>query len=316
MLIGARPFRRPYGFITDASAARFMDGIAGRITIDPAAQASPGRPDVTVKSDLKARVKSTGRVAIKSLDWSVRCPDPGVFGGLRARTLLAWPERMHWIDLPDDPALPALASLANQKGQWQMLRYVPLRRATLLHHSRDRAPHIVKVKRPDRAREAGFRPLAAQAALGASPGFGMPHLQALDAAGCLRISLCPGTPLSGGFPADLRATLRRIGDLHARLHDALSLVDFDLCHAGDAAADIARFLVSLPDDLAANADRAVCQEAYLQGYHDRRVLPDAETLRWHRAQAVAKRLLVYLRKDQANPSRIDRLVAQIESVPA
>jgi hypothetical protein len=373
---------RPWAFVTEGSAARFLDRIAAAIAADTAAQDILHGPEPSVMSDLKARVKSSGNVAIKALYWSVRCADPKSFGGLRARTLLAGPDHLRWIDMPNDPALPELARLAALPGCWRMLRYVPLRRATVLHEPPGKAaPYIIKLKRPDRAREAAGRLRAAQLGLGPDPGFGMPQLLGQDKRGTFQISLCAGTPLSHGFVMDLHTTMRRVGQMHAQLHaaqplglpaatsssandnlalagalmpgiadklapstallrdrpllaepvlchgdfstgqilqadDALSLVDFDLCHVGEAAADIARFLVSLPEDLPAGADAQSCAAAYLEGYRARRALPDAGSLRWHRVQAVIDRLLVCLRKDQADPSRIDRLLAQIEGVPA
>ncbi len=378
----SQPIQHPYAFLTDGSAGRFMDSIARAISRDADAQALLGHPQAEVMSDLKARVKSSGKPAIKSLYWSVRCPDAAVWGGLRARTLLADPTRMQWIDLSDDPSLPTLATLVPQPGRWRMLRYVPLRRATLFHQPVTGAARIVKLKRPDRAAEATGCLAAARAALGPNPGFRMPDLLMPGTEGSFALSVCRGTPIGHCFPPDASDLLRRIGRMHARLHcadpssmsegrpvaamdclalsaalmphigagiaslrrllrnrpsvaapvlchgdfgleqilhddGALSLVDFDLCHAGDAAADIARFLVALADDLPNGIDPRVAEAKYLKGYAEVRTLPDTARMRWFRAEAVAARMLVCLRKDQAHPCRIGRLLAQIDAlVPA
>ena len=378
MLTDPQPTLRPYAFVTDGSAGSFMDNVARAISRDASAQDLLCRPQAEVMSDLKARAKSSGKPAIKSLYWSVRCPDATAWGGLRARTLLADPTCLRWIDLADDPSLPALASLIHRPGHWRTLRYVPLRRATFLHQPVAGPARIVKLKRPDRAAEAAARLAATLAALGPDPGFDIPRLLALGADGSFALSLCHGTPIGIGLPHDAPGLLRRIGRMHARLHcadpsllpkglpvaaldcltlsaallpdlasrlgplmarlghrpgvappvlchgdfgleqilhddGALSLVDLDLCHAGDAAADIARFLVALADDQPDGVDPAVAEANYLDGYAEVRTLPDPARMRWFRAGAVAARLLVCLRKDQTHGGRIGRLLAQIDA---
>lgn len=377
MLTLAPPGLRPYAFLTDGSPGRFMDDIALAISSDAQAQKLLSNPQAEVVSDLKARVKSSGKPVVKALYWSVRCRDPGAWGGITARTLLADPGRMDWIDLPHDPALLALADLHTEPGHWQILRYVPLRRATLLHQPASGPPVIIKVKRPDRAADAASRLTAAQAALGQFPGFAIPRLLDTRADGTFALSLCRGTPLSAGFPDDAPGLMRRIGQMHASLHrtvpvglppgrhspaadildlaaalrpalcrflapvtrllrsrprpsapvlchgdlgfdqilhenGVLSLVDFDLCHAGEAAADIAHFLVALAGNPPPGLPAAVAEAAYLDGYAELRALPDWDRLHWFRTEAVAARLLVCLRKDQAQPQQVARLLSHIE----
>jgi Phosphotransferase enzyme family len=372
----APPTLRPYAFLTDGSPGRFMDDVALAISSDAQALKLLDNPQAEVVSDLKTRVKSSGKPAVKALYWSVRCPDPGTWGRMQARTLLADPDRMDWIDLPQDPALPALADLHTEPGHWQILRYVPLRRATLLHRSASGPPVIIKVKRPDRAKDAAGRLTAAQAVLGQFPGFAIPRLLDTRADGTFALSLCRGASLSAGFPDDVPGLMRRIGQMHASLHitvpvglppgshspatdildlaaalhpalcrllapltqllrsrprpsapvlchgdlgfdqilhenGAMSLVDFDLCHAGEAAADIARFLVALAGNPPPGLPAAVAEAAYLDGYAELRALPDRDRLHWFQTEAVAARLLVCLRKDQAQPQQITRLLSQI-----
>lgn len=377
MLTLAAPALRPYAFLTDGSPGQFMDHVAVAIASDAKAMELLSNPQAEIVSDVKARVKSSGKPVVKTLYWSVRCHDPGAWGGMQARTLLADPDRMDWIDLPYDPALPALANLQAESGHWQVLRYVPLRRATLLHRPASGPPVIIKVKRPDRAADATGRLTAAQAALGQFPGFGVPRLLDTRIDGTFALSQCLGTPLSAGFPDDVPDLMRRIGQMHACLHrtvpvglpqgchspaadildlaaalrpalcrplaplrwllrsrprpsapvlchgdlgfdqilhenGVLSLVDFDLCHAGEAAADIAHFLVALAGNPPPGLPAAVAEAAYLDGYTELRALPDWDRLHWFRTEAVVARLLVCMRKDQAQPQQVARLLSHIE----
>lgn len=93
----------------------------------------------------------------------------------------------------------------------------------------------------------------------------------------------------------------------------ISLVDFDRAHAGDAAMDIARFLVALADQPLAGLDIATAQNSYLSGYAEMRPLPQTRRLQWCLAEVAVARLLVLLRKDLASPARVDRLVSMIRS---
>lgn len=372
MLIPTPPFR-PYAFLREGSAGRWMDQVARAIASDARARAILSRPEARVTSDLKARVKSSGTLAIKALYWSVHCPDPRAWGGIRARTLLADPCGMTWIDLPRDPALPALAGLMAQPGSWQVLRYVPLRRATLLHQPPDGPARIVKVKRPDRATDAARRLQAAQAALGNGQPFTIPRLLETGPEGIFALSLCPGVALAAGARVDPLCLLAQIGQMHARLHmaptaglppddagsavqdldltaallhdhmprlaplipqlrdrpspsepvlchgdfgfdqilqdaDSLSLVDFDRCHAGEAAADIARFLVTLIERPPAGLTSPAAKAAYLDGYAQVRALPGRNRLTWFVTEAAATRLLVRLRKDLALAPQMQKLL--------
>lgn len=374
------PPLRPYAFLATGSAGRLMDRVARAIADDAPAQALLSNRQAQIMSDIKTRVKSSGSPAIKSMYWSVRCPDPDVWGGMRARTLVAGPDLMDWLDLPQDPALPMLAAFRSMPGLCQVLRYVPLRRATLLHRPATGPARIVKVKRPDRAADAARRLAAANMALGTAQAFTIPRLLDTHPDGTLVLSLCPGTSLGTGLARNGTGLLRRIGRMHAALHacppaalpheqpgdatdslaltaalrpglipaliplthllrdrpapsdpvlchgdlgfdqmlldgDSLSLVDFDLCHAGEAAADIARFLVVLTEAPPPGLTAAVAEAAYLGGYAETRALPAPARLHWFRTEALAARLLICLRKDQS--PQIARLLSLINSrVPA
>jgi hypothetical protein len=367
---------RLYAFLADGgSAARLMDRVAMTIASDVQAQALLSRPRAKVLSDIKVRVKSGGSPAIKSLYWSVQAPDRAAWGGLSARTLIVGPQGGRWLDLPADPALGALEGLQRQPVIWEVLRYIPMRRATLLHRPdaehADKPAHIVKVKRPERAADAARRLAAVNEALGVAPPVIIPRLLQVSADGTLRMSLCQGASL-GSIPGRrVSGLLWRIGQMHARLHacpcdglpfgptvsdekalafigalspnlrgladrlsrnlgarplpsapvlchgdagldqilldgERLSLVDFDLSHAGEAAADIAQFLVVLAENGFGEDDRA----RYLDGYADVRRRPEPARLQWFLAKAVTARVLVYLRKDQAH--RIPRVLGLID----
>jgi Ser/Thr protein kinase RdoA (MazF antagonist) len=137
-------------------------------------------------------------------------------------------------------------------------------------------------------------------------------------------ALCPGLPLS-----DLADQLRHRPAPSALVlchgdfaldqillgPDGLSLVDFDHCHRGEAAADIARFLVTLAEAPPPGLTAAQAGPAYLAGYAEIREPPNPALLDWHFAEAVANRILVCLRKDQ--PHLIPRLLEQVQGqVPA
>ncbi|MCU0800997.1 MAG: aminoglycoside phosphotransferase family protein [Rhodobacteraceae bacterium] len=359
---------RPYAFVKAGRAGRLMDRVAAAIAQDGQALTLLAHPKAQVMSDIKLRLKSSGSVAIKALYWSVRCPDPSAWGGLRARTLLGDDDQLIWVDLPDDPALPALASLSSQAGAWQVLRYVPLRRATLMYRPSGGAMRIVKVKRPDRACDAARRLAAVNAALGNAAPFATPQLLGSAPDGTFALSVCPGAPvgtalfhqigrmhaalhacptpvMNAGLPVEhadtgtidlsLIAALRpdlapRLGPLAQTLRNmpavgravlchgdlgldqilqqngALSLVDFDRSHLGEAAADIAHFLLAIPPE---------AEAPYLVGYSQIRPLPDPDLLHWFRCRNLVARLLVSLRKDQ--PDQTDHLLQRLHApVPA
>ena len=363
---------KPYAFLPEGSARRFIDRIAAEIAGDARALALLERPGARVTSDLKARVKSRGTPLVKGLYWSVQCPDPSAWGGLRARTLIAGLDRLDWLDLPTDPKLPALPRLRTSAGVWKILRYIPLRRMTLWHQPAVGPARIIKVKRTDRAADAAHRLALASAATQDGFGFTVPRLLETVPDGAFALSLCPGTALGTGLPGDAGVTLRAIGRMHASLHrcsapglppedrpanplplitalcpdlslsdlahqlqdrparsapvlchgdfaldqillgpDGLALVDFDRCHAGDAAADIARFLVNLAEAPCPGPTAAQARTAYLAGYAEVREPPDPARLNWHLAEAVANRILVCLRKDQ--PHLIPGFLALIQS---
>lgn len=372
-----RSLPRSYAFVSAGAAGRFVDAFHTAITADGPASAALCHPQAQILSDLKARVKSNGHPQIKSAYWSVRCPDPDIWGGLRGRTLVATPDRLVWHDLPQDPALVPLADLQAQPGDWLMLRHIPLRRATLLHRPPNDRARIVKVKRPDRALDAANRLAAVQAAVAGHGDFAVPDLLAVDPAGTFTQSICPGCPITPGIAPPTPALLRRIGRLLGQLHlcpadglpaqappvaadtiaivaalhpalaealppigptlanpppptaqvlchgdfgfdqilqdgQRLSLVDFDRAHRGEAAADIARFLVLLAERPLRSLPPQAAECAFLGGYAECRPLPAPAPLAWFLAQAALERLHVLLRKDAARPHITARLIALIQ----
>jgi len=365
---------RPYAFVARGSAAGFVDDVAQCIATDGIARAAVAQPGHQVMSDIKARTRPADSLSIKSLYWSVQNRDPAVWGGLRARTLRAERGGIEWHSLPEDPALPALAGLAAIPGRWAVLRYVPFRRATLLHQALGGQACIVKVKRPDRAVDAAHRLRCVAEALKPLPEIGIPTLLQEPQDGVFSFSFRPGRPLAlPPSPDRATALLRRIGQMHAALHDtpatalpmeevpsaaeeletaaqlcpsfiprlamlaarlrqrpepgvsalchgdlaldqflmegeALSLVDFDRSHAGDPAADVARFMVHLAEQALGLLPRALALEAYLQGYAERRALPASEPLGWHLANAAAARVMIRIRKDQVDPRAMSEIL--------
>lgn len=365
---------RPYAFIARGSAVGFVYDVARFIADDGAAGEALAQPDHHILSDIKPRTKPADSLSIKSLYWSVQHHDPQAWGGLRARTLLAERGGMAWHSLPDDPALPALATLAAVPGRWAVLRYVPFRRATLLHQPPGAPPRIVKVKRPERALDAAHRLRCVGEALLDLPGVRIPRLIQDPQDGVFAFSFLPGRPLGlPSTPQDAVPLLRRIGQLHATLHDApasalpteevpsaadeletaaqlcpdlipklaslaarlrqrpdptskalchgdlaldqflmqgdaLSLVDFDRCHAGDPAADIARFVVHVAEQATGNLSPTAAIDAYAQGYAERRALPDADHLAWHLANAAAARVMIRIRKDQVDTKALSGML--------
>jgi tRNA A-37 threonylcarbamoyl transferase component Bud32 len=367
--------RRPYAFIARGSAVGFVDEVAQSIALDGAANDALAQPGHHILSDIKPRTKPADSLSLKSLYWSVQYHDPHAWGGVRARTLLAERGGITWHSLPDDPALPALATLADLPGRWVILRYVPFRRVTLLHQPPGAQPRIVKVKRQDRALDAAHRLCRVGEALLDLPGFRIPRLIENPQDGVFALSVLPGRPLClPSAPQDAMPLLRRIGQLHATLHDApasalpaeevpsaadeletaaqlcpdlipklaalashlrhrpdpapqalchgdlaldqflmtsdsLSLVDFDRSHAGDPAADIARFVVHLSEQATGMLPPKAAITAYAQGYAERRALPDANHLAWHLANAAVARVMIRIRKDQVD---LDALSGMLE----
>ena len=94
----------------------------------------------------------------------------------------------------------------------------------------------------------------------------------------------------------------------------LSLVDFDRAHSGEAAADIARFIVLLAESPLRDLPPQAAECAFLGGYSECRPLPDAVPLAWYLSRAALDRLLVLLRKDAALPQSIARLLALIRGL--
>lgn len=370
--------RRPWAFLAAGSAGRWLDRVRAAIATDNQAAALLSNPKARVTCDLKLRVKSSGSVAVKSLYWSVQAPDPAQWCGVQARTLVADPDGMAWLDLPFDLALPALETLELEGGDWRMLRYIPLRRATLWHQPTVGRARIVKLKRPERAADAVRRLALVHAASGHDRGFDIPTVLDARSDGVMALSLCAGVAPEAGLRANPTLTLRNAGQLLGRLHlcsprdlpvdeprqdspfliaalrpdlgptmsflsemlhrrppaarpvlchgdfaldqilmgpMGMSLLDFDRSHAGEAGADMARFLLILaempPEGLTAQA----AQAAFLEGYGDVLEPPDAERLGWFLTEALVNRLLVCLRKDQ--PMQVERLLALARApVPA
>ncbi len=365
---------RPYDFLTTGTAGRFINKACDAIAKDSALRDMLSHPQAQILSDLKARVKSSGKPLVKALYVSVRCPDASRFGGVRIRTLHATPDGMDWLEVPQDPALSPLTDLQARPGDWQMLRYIPLRRATLLYRAPNGPAEIIKVKRPDRATDAAQRLATVHAATTGLPGIAVPSLVAVDPRGTFTQSLCFGCPIEPRVAPPDPALLRRIGRLHAQLHltpasglpleteddpqdnltlitalrpdlaadlrpahralrhrpapsdpvlchgdfgygqilqngAELALVDFDRAHLGEAAADMARFLVLLAETPLRGHPTQTAESAYLAGYAELRPLPEAPRLGWFIAQAAIARLLVRLRKDAAHPQPMARLLA-------
>lgn len=369
---------RPFAYLGHGAAGALMDRVAEAIATDSAAQALLSHPGVEVMSDVKARAKPGQTPVVKAFYWSVQCPDAGVWGGLRARTLIADKSGMVWMDMADDPALPALAALRAVPGRWRVLRYVPLRRATLRHDLPEGGARIVKVKRPHRAADAARRLAAVQAALCGTSAFSVPALLEDAVDGVFALSFCQGRSLAAGLGAEPAGMLRRIGGMHARLHAAsteglpaeedssvlqdnepwlalrpdlapqmgrlrailadrpspgalslchgdlsfdqmlwdgrgLSLVDLDRSHAGDAGADIARFLVHLAENLPSGLQSGAAFGAYLEGYAGAGDLPGRDRLAWFMAEAVMARMTVRLRKDQAEAAAMRALLGLVDN---
>lgn len=68
---------------------------------------------------------------------------------------------------------------------------------------------------------------------------------------------------------------------------------------------MARFLVALAENPSVGLPPDAAGAAYLAGYAEVRTPPAPDRLQWFRAEALAARLLVCLRKDQP----LDRLLA-------
>jgi aminoglycoside phosphotransferase len=210
--------QRPWAFLAEGAAGRWLDRIRATIAADSQASALLRASKAEVACDLKLRVKSSGSPAVKSLYWSVRAPDPASWGGQQTRTLVADADKVAWLNLPVDPALPALAGLQGEGGDWRMLRYLPLRRATLWHLPTTGSARIIKLKRPDRAADAARRLTLVHAALGQDRGFEIPKLLDIRSDGVMALSICPGVVPEAALRADPALILRDLGRLLARLH--------------------------------------------------------------------------------------------------
>lgn len=156
---------------------------------------------LSVKTDLKIRVTTTGRIRVRRFYWSLqRRAVSAKTNGTRfyARTLILEPEHTPlWLDFPEDPRLPGASALLNGAADCEVLHYVPLRRLTVIKRGADEDATVFKFKREGRAQEAASRlKRINEAHTSTHTCYSLPiDLGCCSESGALRQTFCPGKSL-------------------------------------------------------------------------------------------------------------------------
>jgi aminoglycoside phosphotransferase len=174
----------------------------------------------TVHADLKAGPVPGGGWRVAELYWSLQRRSPR---GFTAGTLCYGAKSGHcdWLDYPADPRLPGLADYLAGAAQVEVLRYIPLRRATLRVREPPGRSVVAKFKRASRFRDAwALLQDVERRVMQAQPGFRVPRALGVEEARCLYFQeALPGRNLAELLDGESApALLARLGEVHRRLH--------------------------------------------------------------------------------------------------
>ncbi len=102
-------------------------------------------PEPVFRMDFSTSIMTDGALRLRRLYWSVQRQIGGRFV---ARTF-AYHRKTGdgtWFDFPEDPDLPGAASVLADLGGYVVLRYVPMRRLTVLQHSEEAGPSHIEIQ--------------------------------------------------------------------------------------------------------------------------------------------------------------------------
>jgi aminoglycoside phosphotransferase (APT) family kinase protein len=175
--------------------------------------------DETVHADVRLEPSTSG-VRATSLYWSIQ---RRAACGFVASTLTSSRDdrEIKWLEFPADPRLPALAPYLHRNADVDVLRYIPLRRATLGIRTRSGYGLVAKVKRASRFRDAWHTlHIVERQVTAGRVSFRVPRALGLDETRCLYLQeAMPGVTLAALLDEHSGpALLGRLGELHAELH--------------------------------------------------------------------------------------------------
>jgi len=219
--------QRPYAYIDSGSIGRQLNEIHRLINSDPAVRRlldTVPRHSLLVKSDLKTRVTSRGRLRMRRFYWSLQVYSGGTHPEFRARTLRLEPDQTaRWYDFPDDPALQTAQQLMSGTEDPGVLQYVPFRRLTVLEKTRQSPYTVLKLKRPERNIDACVRLATINDTLKHSvTGFSLAsNLNTCAVSGAQRQSYCEGRSLMNYLKGPAALSMvhqlgKRLADFHAQ----------------------------------------------------------------------------------------------------
>jgi aminoglycoside phosphotransferase (APT) family kinase protein len=154
--------------------------------------------DALYRSDFSTSSRTDGTLRLRRFYWSVQRQINGRFAARSFAYYRKAENRGQWFDFPNDPDLPRASDVLTGMKDFTVLRYIPLRRLTVLTKPADAEPVVIKFKRMERFAEAAKLLGSINTAIAQYPvSFATPQLLQIDhETGMISQTYVPGSTLS------------------------------------------------------------------------------------------------------------------------